>query len=90
MITLHFRTYSETNKDFDTIYFRDKRFRGCLQGKPMIVAGYSVEGSERNLSVIRDAFRLNPNATIINNKRGSFSVTLNTDGDNCENLRRNR
>ena len=83
MITLHFRAYSETNKDFDIIYYRDKRLRGCLQGKPMIVAGYNIQDSERNLSVIRDAFRFNPSATIINNNRGSFSVTLNEDDESC-------
>ena len=78
MITLHFRAYSQTNKDFDIVYFREKRFRGCRQGEPMIVAGQSIEDSERNLSVIRNAFLFNPEATIIDNNHGSFSVTLNT------------
>ncbi len=88
MITLHFRAYSETNKDFDIIYYRDKRLRGCPQGKPMIVAGLNIQDSERNLSVIRDAFRFNPDATIINNKRGSFSVTLNTDDKSCNEFKK--
>jgi len=80
-MTLKFKAYSATNRDFGEVYSRDQRFRGGKKGEPMIVAGYNIRHAEENLKVIREAFRFLPNATITENKRGSFTVEIKEDDD---------
>lgn len=76
MITLKFKCYSEKNRDFDEVYYREKRFRGCNKGEPMIVAGYSAEDSERNLRTIVEAFEFNPKAKIETLTKSSAVIVL--------------
>lgn len=76
-VILRFRAYSMRSNPTAGVLVEDgSRFRGCNKGDPMIVFGHTIEDSERNLDKIRMAFKTNPKAKILENKRGSFTVEV--------------
>lgn len=73
---LNFKCYSQKNRDFHEVYYGEKRFKGCEIGNPIIVAGYNIRESERNLMVIKEALMQIPNSEVLINKAGSFSIQI--------------